>query len=310
MHKILYHRDPDGLASAAVVYGYLTQQGVADHQIVTHSVQYGEELPPIDLAGDRVYMVDFSAQPVDGMFYLARHLGGRFTWIDHHATSVDAEAEHPELKDVPGRRLVNFPDSDLPISGCELTYLHLFGNKPMPRVLELIGDWDTWRWKALDTGHTAKPWMYYMNTMDISSPGSVKDLADVLFAYDEADTKDFIQDGLRYGEAIESYVVAKNRTDAQELAFEATFLNLYPAIVMNNRGNSEIFASVYNPDKHKLMVGFQINKHYMVTCSLYSTDPHVHCGHICKTLGGGGHKGAAGFQVPFERFRSMLSPLD
>ena len=37
--------------------------------------------------------------------------------------------------------------------------------------------------------------------------------------------------------------------------------------------------------------------------SLYSEDPSIHCGEICKKHGGG-HKGAAGFQpkvLPFEK---------
>jgi nanoRNase/pAp phosphatase (c-di-AMP/oligoRNAs hydrolase) len=37
--------------------------------------------------------------------------------------------------------------------------------------------------------------------------------------------------------------------------------------------------------------------------SLYSTKPEIDCGEIAKSFGGGGHKGAAGFQgkeLPFK----------
>jgi nanoRNase/pAp phosphatase (c-di-AMP/oligoRNAs hydrolase) len=40
----------------------------------------------------------------------------------------------------------------------------------------------------------------------------------------------------------------------------------------------------------------------MGTVSLYSTKPEIDCGEIARTFGGGGHKGAAGFQcteLPF-----------
>jgi nanoRNase/pAp phosphatase (c-di-AMP/oligoRNAs hydrolase) len=42
----------------------------------------------------------------------------------------------------------------------------------------------------------------------------------------------------------------------------------------------------------------------MFTVSVYSTNPNIDCGAICKKYGGGGHKGAAGFQckeLPFQR---------
>ena len=116
MHVILYHRDPDGLASAAVVYGHLTQCGVTPDEIETHSIQYGEDLPPLNPDLDSVYMVDFSLQPGESMVELAREFGRNFTWIDHHATSVTAQEEHPALKDVPGARQVNFGTTDMPIS--------------------------------------------------------------------------------------------------------------------------------------------------------------------------------------------------
>ena len=42
--------------------------------------------------------------------------------------------------------------------------------------------------------------------------------------------------------------------------------------------------------------------------SLYSTHEDVHCGRICKELGGGGHKGAAGFQMDLDAFWELVTP--
>ena len=56
-------------------------------------------------------------------------------------------------------------------------------------------------------------------------------------------------------------------------------------------------------EPYDLMITFVRRKDKLWNVSLYSTKEDVDCGAICKSFGGGGHKGAAGFQVkelPFE----------
>jgi oligoribonuclease NrnB/cAMP/cGMP phosphodiesterase (DHH superfamily) len=56
-------------------------------------------------------------------------------------------------------------------------------------------------------------------------------------------------------------------------------------------------------EPYDVMVTFCRRKDKLWNVSLYSTKPEVDCGAIAKTFGGGGHKGAAGFQckeLPFE----------
>ena len=59
--------------------------------------------------------------------------------------------------------------------------------------------------------------------------------------------------------------------------------------------NSQMFDSIWNPDKHDAMCTFCWKKDKW-TVSLYSTKDNVDVSEICKARGGGGHKGAAGFQ--------------
>lgn len=74
--------------------------------------------------------------------------------------------------------------------------------------------------------------------------------------------------------------------------------------------NSQFFDSVYDPEKHDLMVAFARvsnvrwfreneqgypQRAYPWKVSIYSTKPEIDCGAIAKSFGGGGHKGAAGF---------------
>ncbi len=56
-------------------------------------------------------------------------------------------------------------------------------------------------------------------------------------------------------------------------------------------------------EPYDLMITFVRRKDKLWNVSLYSTKPDVDCGAIAKSFGGGGHKGAAGFQcdeLPFE----------
>jgi len=56
-------------------------------------------------------------------------------------------------------------------------------------------------------------------------------------------------------------------------------------------------------EPYDLMITFVRRKDELWNVSLYSTKEHVDCGVIAKSFGGGGHKGAAGFQckdLPFD----------
>ena len=67
-------------------------------------------------------------------------------------------------------------------------------------------------------------------------------------------------------------------------------------IAMNTlqRGSWQ-FNSVWDPAKYDAMCVYGQLKDGRWRVSLYSTKPEVDCGAICKSLGGGGHAGAAGF---------------
>ena len=78
----------------------------------------------------------------------------------------------------------------------------------------------------------------------------------------------------------------------------------YRLVCLNtaSRGSWQ-FNSVYDPEKHDVMVAYCRLKTGKWRVSLYSTKPEVDCGAICKSFGGGGHAGAAGFlcdELPWE----------
>lgn len=79
--------------------------------------------------------------------------------------------------------------------------------------------------------------------------------------------------------------------------------------------NSQFFESVYDPEKHDIMVAYaqvytrskvfrgDLGAKLQWKVSLYSTKSTIDCGAIAKAFGGGGHAGAGGFvcdKLPWE----------
>ena len=130
----LYHNDPDGCCSAAVVRRALGSS------IILRSMEIGDPAPwdVIDSC-EQVVLVDYSL-PTEEMERL-RDKGG-FVWVDHHKTSLTRLEE--SMADVPGNRTLD-------VAACVLTWQTFFPEKPVPRAVDLIGDRDVWRMQFPET---------------------------------------------------------------------------------------------------------------------------------------------------------------
>ncbi len=83
--------------------------------------------------------------------------------------------------------------------------------------------------------------------------------------------------------------------------FDTTMDGLRCVAINRMLTNSQMFDSVWDPEKYDAMLTFGWRKGQW-TVSLYSTKDDVDVSVIAKNRGGGGHKGAAGFQcseLPF-----------
>lgn len=127
------------------------------------------------------------------------------------------------------------------------------------------------------------------------------------------------------GRAILRFQSQQNRRIAEAGAFEWDMLRNWPDIRVDPLGlcypeeirnltwrciclntplfSSQSFEGVWDPEKHDVMVAFAKMATGKWKVSLYSTKPEVDCGAIAKTFGGGGHRGASGFEcdkLPWE----------
>ena len=265
--KCFYHSaDLDGKCSGAIV-----KHRFPNCEMI--GFDYGLRFPWETIeAGEQVIMVDVS---LDMGEMMQLHTLTNFTWIDHHLSAMkeaDAKGFNP-----PGVRTVG-------LSACELAWAYFFPTLPLPRAVRLLGRYDVWD----KTDPNAELFNYGMRGEE-SEPGEPIWLA--LFLNHKPDTDEIIKKGL----GILRYQDECDALYAKQQAFDTMFEGL-PAVVLNVRGNSRTFKSVYRPLIHELMIMFYLRKDGKWNISLYSDKSHVDCSAICKKFGGGGHKGAAGFQ--------------
>ena len=278
--KCFYHSsDLDGHCSGAIVK-------LKHPECEMIGINYGQEIDLDSIApGEVVYMVDFCLQPFSGMDGLSRVC--ELHWIDHHAKGSIDEAHARGFLASGGQLL------EVGRAGCELTWEYLHPGEPMPRTVFLLGRYDVWDHAA---DEDALPFQYGMRNFDDTKPDNVQFWGSVLyFEPDEV---------VRMGRTILDYEDKQNAKFCSAYAFETSLLG--HGAICANRGftNSKVFDSVYDPSRQKLMITFCRLKPPVGkwTVSLYSTREDVDCGAIAKMFGGGGHKGAAGFQcetLPF-----------
>ncbi len=97
------------------------------------------------------------------------------------------------------------------------------------------------------------------------------------------------------------HIVADNESYLRTCGFETELDGLRVLAVNKGLTNSTVFDSGYDPEKHDAMLSFCWYRDKWKV-SLYAEKPDVDVSAICKAHGGGGHKGASGFQcdvLPF-----------
>jgi oligoribonuclease NrnB/cAMP/cGMP phosphodiesterase (DHH superfamily) len=222
-----------------------------------------------------IYMVDFSL-PVAQMLELQDF--SELIWIDHHKTAMEAK----ELAGVLGKRGVDF-------SGCELAWMYFAPGTPMPPAVYLLGRYDVWDHSA---NPDVLPFQYGMKKFKSTAPERAGWLWQMLFSAGWDDT--IIKEICEAGRYIEDYERSKSAFAAGITAFETYFAG-HRAIAMNVWPASSImFASVFDPARHDIMVAFGIVRGKW-SVSVYGGNNEVDAGEIVKRYGGGGHKSAAGF---------------
>lgn len=280
--KAFYHSaDLDGHCSGAVVK-------MKHPECEMIGINYGDVFPWDDIQdGETVYMVDFSLQPFNpNMVILNKKCD--LVWIDHHISAIDEFG-----KTMPKGNIRGFRKDG--IGACQLTYEYLFAEKA-PDAVRLLAEYDVWNHKDPKT----LPFQFGMRLYD-TFPNDPKTVEwwKCLMGFGNLNPMDQI---IGEGSVVLDYLANDNKKYAQACSFEIEWKGLFFIAINRMLTNSQMFDSVYDPLTHDAMLTFGFRKGKW-TISMYSMKENVDVSVIAKEMGGGGHKGASGFQckeLPFE----------
>lgn len=315
--KCFYHSaDLDGHCSAAIVKAVYPECELI-------GINYGDLFPwdRVDVPDDQVIMVDFCLQPFDDMVRLQTHCN--LTWIDHHKSAIeayDAWQEQQKAFLLPHEKITIAGFRDVKFAGCELTweYFHpVYRDQrlwptnndtilplSLPRAVHLLGRYDIWDHSDPDT----LPFQYGIRLAQTDpgrNPVCMEELWYPLFLGIPVH-RPFSDQIILDGSVVMRYVDQENRKYCAA-AFETALDGLKCIAVNKILTSSQLFGSVWDPGKYDAMLTFGW-RNGSWTVSLYSTRPDIDVSAVCKARGGGGHKGAAGFQcieLPFALARGI-----
>lgn len=318
--KCFYHNDMDGRAAGFCVHAWA---GIHDRYSNTITmpegtaswfipINYNKPFPFDTIRPDeQIWIVDYSISSAEMERLLT--ITKDVTWIDHHKTAIETYKDFPHQ--IRGVR----KDGE---AGCVLTwkYLHWWSGRgegeidlgrdgsehyPVPLAIELVGDRDIWAWKFGDRtkyfhagaqGHDTSPssefwWKCIDREVDPAvGPGNTTASLQGI---------DFFNKLMEDGRAIERYRHYFYKAYCDELSFPVD-IDGHKAISMNvAHMGSEAFGGDEAFKTYEILAPFYFDGKQF-TVSLYSKTVDV--SEIAKRYGGGGHKGAAGFQcksLPF-----------
>jgi uncharacterized protein len=276
--KCFYHSaDLDGHCSGAIIL-------MENPECEMIGINYGDPFPweSIDPA-ELVIMVDFSL-PMTDMERLNSMTN--LVWIDHHASALEAATACGFVANCGGA-------ARLGEAGCELSWQWAVPGRPMPDAVRLLGRYDVWQWRYTPD---SLDFQYGMRVQGDTRPDN-QELWQALFAQEL-----LVKHVISCGKTILNYEKRQNEIYLRTAGFAVEFDGLRCLAVNKGLTNSLLFASGYDPEQHDAMLAFYRKRSGEWKVSLYSDKPEVDVSAICAARGGGGHKGAAGFQcatLPF-----------
>ena len=274
MIHIFYHSaDLDGHCSGAIAFRHLEPN---TDNIRSYGINYGQDFPfDVINRADTVYMLDFCLQPFDDMLKLNESCN--LVWIDHHKSAIEEADKHPEIF-IKGAR-------EIGKSGCELTWEYMHDSKPMPKGVNYLGRYDVW---DLSDPVYLK-FQYGMKMHDTISPNAI------VWSKLLADDDNFLEFVTQSGDIVLTYKSQEDMKYVSSYAFPIEFEG-YKTIACNKGfTSSQLFDSI--EEDYDILLTFVRMKEGRWTISMYTTKDDIDVGAIAKSKGGGGHKGAAGFQA-------------
>lgn len=284
--------DLDGWMSAAIIENYWKSK---DYKVIHIGWQYGMPIPEIDKETEKVVMADICF-PMDEMENIMKNFS--FTWIDHHKSAIDQFEKELKQK---AKYYTNFNFLlDEKKSACELTWNHYFPNTEMPKTVYYLGMYDSFRHKGTPE-HDNTLFFQWAARARAYNPETCAHMLEI----ENINPSSFVNLMLDEGKAIKRYLDREAVND-----YKRTFpviINGYKFGSINKeRFNPINFNIEYHNDGYDGYLCFWLSGKDTWSFSLYNDNGLVDCSVICKSFGGGGHFGAAGFTCNSKQLREIL----
>lgn len=282
MKRLCYfhNKDMDGYFSGAVV-----KHKYPDVEL--RGWDYKDPVPSYEemMDFDEVILIDITF-PLEILLQLSSESKDpKFTIIDHH---ISYKRQVDTYLEVGGQLPFEYIFDDK-LSACELGMKHYFGY--IPPIIELVGKYDTWRANGTPEWETTVLPMKYFLYGRVGKPEDVKEdwLTNKIFP-------SVIEIMTNTGKAIMSYERKMDESKTRNYAFETEAYGLRALCMNTNFFSSETMITEFDPSKHDLMIGFSFNGSNWGV-SLRSVEDGTDVSVIARERGGGGHRGAAGFEA-------------
>jgi len=272
--KCFYHSaDTDGHCSGAIIK-------LRFPECELYPINYGEPFPweIITNPKERVYVVDFCLQPFSDMVKLNDMC--QLVWIDHHKSAIEEYLK----SNVSIKGLRNMEHA-----ACYLVWSFIYGVAQQPPYqVTLLSNYDIWD----HTDPLTLPFQYGIRMYETDpSKDEGMDTWRAIF-YRGVKEDSIVASVVNEGSTIIKYIERENRLTCDVCSYELEFEG-YKCIAINKMlTSSNIFDSAEGDYDIKITFGYRGGKWFV---SLYSDKVDV--SEIAKKYGGGGHKGAAGFQL-------------
>jgi single-stranded DNA-specific DHH superfamily exonuclease len=235
-----------------------------------------------DYAGDWVAYVDIA--PGKQELVELAEVAERLTVLDHHITARDNY--HSDLAVV--NRVEDLAHEiifDMKNSGAVLSWNYFGGGAPVPDLLRYVEDQDLWNWALEDSEEVNAAIAAYPHTFEIWNELAQRPIHELA----------------REGESI----VRANRMEVERSVSQAHSIQVGEMTleaVNSSHVRSAIGHALAKREKFGLAAGcaYRVNGS-QVHATLYSIGD-VDVSSVAKRLGGGGHRNAAGFTVPLQRW--------
>ncbi len=264
----LHHNDQDGICAGAIV-----RHKFGD-DVILHQIDYGLPVPWDKIeAAQTVILTDFSL-PFAEMTRIQASKGKKFIWIDHHISAMKEMDALP----LEGIRTIEK-------SGCVLTWEYFFPDIALPAGVKFIGDRDIWKFEYPET-HAYCEGLFSME-IDIHND----EFWQQLFADDTALTQKI----MTHGEILLDARLKSIHHRVKHYGFETTFEG-YKTMAINMPSSGDVGHHINDLgyDVAYVYSEIMLDGQYVTKVTLYTQTVDVSV--LAKAHGGGGHKGAAGFQ--------------